>query len=131
MFSCCCADTASRGEIQIEENHEGVDGTQEHKGGDAAAAAAAPAAAAAAAPAAAAAESTEATPAAAAAPAPAAADAAANEHSVAAAVGRIKITPAKKDEAPAKKPMTAPKSDRARRTSVPLESPLEDGMFLM
>ncbi|CDI84285.1 hypothetical protein, conserved [Eimeria acervulina] len=37
----------------------------------------------------------------------------------------------KQDAPPPKKPMTAPTVERARRTSVPLECPLDDGVFLM
>ncbi|XP_026194303.1 uncharacterized protein LOC34617285 [Cyclospora cayetanensis] len=36
-----------------------------------------------------------------------------------------------KQEAPAKKPMTAPAVERARRTSAPMQCPLDEGIYLM
>ncbi|CDJ47581.1 hypothetical protein, conserved [Eimeria brunetti] len=133
MFSCCCGDTATRGDLQTEEKPEDLEGQQ------AAAAAAAAPAAAAAAPAAAAGEpaATE-TPAADAAATPAAAAAnhgaaaaAEKETAATAAAGKKFNITAAKEEAPVKKPMTAPTVDRARRTSVPMECALGEGVFLM
>ncbi|KAL8443615.1 hypothetical protein Emed_006696 [Eimeria media] len=43
----------------------------------------------------------------------------------------VVISTTKKETAPVKKPLTAPTTQRARRTSVPLESPIEEGVFLM
>ncbi|KAL8424456.1 hypothetical protein Efla_001058 [Eimeria flavescens] len=48
-----------------------------------------------------------------------------------AAAKKVVISVAKKESAPVKKPLTAPTVQRARRTSVPLESPIEEGVFLM
>ncbi|KAL8271503.1 hypothetical protein Esti_004538 [Eimeria stiedai] len=46
-------------------------------------------------------------------------------------VKKVVITKPKQETAPVKKPLTAPTVLRARRTSVPLESPIEEGVFLM
>ncbi|KAL8441025.1 hypothetical protein Emag_007523 [Eimeria magna] len=159
MFACCCRDTASpRSEAALEiepEVPQGVQAASRKSAGAAPPAAAAVAAAddqegrarAAAARAAAAdgpdSNAVAAVEAAAAAAASGVASAVAADATAAEArqdarptqatgpAKTVVISTPKKETAPVRKPLTAPTTQRARRTSVPLESPIEEGVFLM
>ncbi|OEH75204.1 hypothetical protein cyc_00050 [Cyclospora cayetanensis] len=115
MFACCCAESAAPAEVHTEERHDGGDESP----GDAKLGGAA---------------STAAVSSSAGSKSSGMGqrDGSADAEEVTVGTGqKVVIHPVKKQEAPAKKPMTAPAVERARRTSAPMQCPLDEGIYLM